>query len=108
MDMQGGNHTERDAAARARILARYLRRNVLGHCGQAVTRLAEAGLVQWPVQPESEFEVHEWWLVSDELAVRLRDAGAPVLRFGELNRWGRSAAGIPLRDDAQLAGVIPA
>lgn len=105
--MESGNHTERDAAARARTVARYIRRNVLCRCGQAVTCLAEAGLIQWPVQFESEFEVNEWWLVSDELAERLRSAGVPVLRFGELNMWGRSAAGTPLRDDAQLASAIP-
>lgn len=84
----------------------YIRRHVFGRCGQAVTRLAEAGLVEWPAQAGSEAEVNEWWLVSDPLATRLREAGVPVLRFGELNMWGRSAAGTELREDLQLASAM--
>ena len=65
-----------------------------------------AGLVEWPVLQDSEREVHEWWLVSDELAGRLQRAGQPVLHFGELNMWGRGTAGGELREDLDLAGAL--
>lgn len=97
---------QHDKAAHAPSAARYVKDHVLGRCGQAVTRLAEAGLIEWPMQAGSEVEVREWWLVSDELAARLRDAGLPVLRFGELNLWGRAASGVPLRDDLDLAAAM--
>lgn len=85
-----------------------LRQHVFGRCGQVVSRLAEAGLIRWPVQAASEEEVCEWWLVSDALAPRLREAGMPVLHFGELNMWGRSAAGTDLHDDMPLAAALAA
>jgi hypothetical protein len=84
-----------------------LREHLLGRCGQVVTRLAEAGLVDWPVLPESEREIREWWLVSDELAARLRAAGLPVLRFGELNMWGRASTDRDLAEDFELIGLLP-
>jgi hypothetical protein len=82
-----------------------VQRHVFTRCGQAVTRLAEAGLVPWPVVPDSEREVGEWWLVSDDLAGRLRGAGHPVLRFGELNLWGRASGGAP-QDDPELKALL--
>ena len=94
------------AATHPASAVRYIRRHVFGRCGHAVSQLAEAGLVEWPAQAGSEVEVGEWWLVSDELATRLRETGVPVLRFAELNMWGRSAAGTELRDDLQLADAM--
>jgi hypothetical protein len=87
-------------------VARYLQQHVLGRCGRAVTQLAAAGLIEWPALQDGEREVHEWWLVSDELAGRLERAGQPVLRFGELNMWGRGTAGGELREDLDLAGAL--
>lgn len=48
----------------------------------------------------------EWWIVSAELALKLRAAGSPVLRFGDMHLWGRSAPRLPLQDDLQLLGAI--
>jgi len=87
-------------------LQRFIAENVFGRCGQAVTRLSEAGLLPRPEMPDSEAEVREWWLVSPLAARALRAAGEPVLQFGELYMWGRTQArGRPLEDDPALAAA---
>lgn len=88
------------------MIAQSIKDNVLCRCGQAVTRLAEAGLIQWPDMPSGEMEVNQWWLVTDTLAARLLAAKQPVIRFGELNMWGRSSTSADLKDDPDLAGAI--
>jgi hypothetical protein len=85
---------------------KYIRENVFGRCGQAVSRLAAAELVARPEMPTSESEVHEWWLVSADLAAKLRAERCPVLQFCELNMWGRSATGTALEDDEELLAAI--
>ena len=84
----------------------YIRENVFGRCGQAVSRLAESGLIPRPEMATSEHEVHEWWLVSADLAAKLRAERCPVLQFCELNMWGREATGTPLEDDEDLLAAI--
>jgi hypothetical protein len=84
-------------------IERYIAQNVYCRCGQAVTRLAESGLIPRPPMPDSETEVHEWWLVSPLAAQKLRSAGEPVVQFAELYMWGRTQAPGPLADDAALA-----
>jgi hypothetical protein len=87
-------------------LQRYIAANVYSRCGQAVTRLAEAGLLPRPELPDSETEVREWWLVSPLAARALRAAGEPVLELGELHMWGRTQArGSPLESDPALAAA---
>jgi hypothetical protein len=86
--------------------ARYLKDHVYFRCGQAVSRLCEAGLLARPELASSETEIGEWWLVSPELAGRLQAAGLPVLRFYELHLWGRSASGSPLTDDVDLRAAL--
>lgn len=83
-------------------LKRFIAENVHSRCGEAVTRLEEAGLLERPALPDSETEVREWWLVSPELARNLHDAGEPVLRFCELWMWGRTQGRGPLEDDPEL------
>lgn len=87
-------------------ITKYIEDNVLCRCGQAVTRLAESGLIEWPPVPNSEVEINEWWLVTDALAAKLRAAQLPVIRFGELNLWGRSSTAPHLQDDLELVGAI--
>jgi hypothetical protein len=87
-------------------LKEYLSRHVFGRCGQAVSRLAEAGLVPRPELASSEDQIHEWWLVSAELAERLHAAGLPVLQFAELHMWGRFSSGGALEDDAELIAAV--
>ncbi len=87
-------------------ITKYIEDHVLCRCGQAVTRLAEAGLIEWPPVPNSEVEINEWWLVTDALAAKLRAAQLPVIRFGELNMWGRSSTAPHLHDDLELVGAI--
>jgi hypothetical protein len=92
-------------------IGRYIKQHVYGRCGQAVSRLVAAELVARPELPTSEAEVHEWWLVSPELAEKLRAAQQPVLQFHELNMWGRAETGIALEEDEDLAvaiGPLPA
>ena len=89
-----------------RDLKRYIAKHVYGHCGQAVSRLVEAGLVPRPELASSEDEIHEWWLVSADLAARLRKAGLPVLQFAELHMWGRYASGGALEDDEELVAAV--
>ncbi|MDE2401833.1 MAG: hypothetical protein KGL90_09230 [Burkholderiales bacterium] len=86
----------------------YLKDHVFCRCGQAVSQLVESGLVGRPELISSEVEIGEWWLVSAELADTLRAAGLPMLQFGELNMWGRSAAKTPLKDDIDLINAITA
>jgi len=74
-------------------IRQYVRENVFGRCGQAVSLLAASELIPRPEMPTSEAEVHEWWLVSPGLAAKLRAARNPVLQFCELHIWGREAAG---------------
>ena len=83
--------------------ARYIQQNVLAPCGDAVSRLVRAGLVDYP---EDAGTLNDWWLVSDDLARRLTRAGMTVLRLGELNMWGRSARTSGLREDLELAGAL--
>jgi hypothetical protein len=91
---------------RPTALQRYIAENVYGRCGQAVTRLSEAGLLPRPELADSETEVREWWLVSPAAARALADAGQPVLQFCELHLWGRTQArGLRLEDDAALAAA---
>ena len=85
---------------------RYIRDNVFGRCGQAVSRLAASDLIPRPEMPTSESEVHEWWLVSPDLAAKLRAERRPVLQFCELNMWGREATGTALEDDEDLLAAI--
>ncbi len=87
-------------------IGRYVKQHVHGRCGQAVSRLAAANVVARPELPTSEAEVHEWWLVSPELAAKLRAAQQPVLTFYELNMWGRAVTGAALEDDDDLAAAI--
>jgi hypothetical protein len=89
-------------------IRKYIRENVFGRCGQAVSRLAAAQLVPRPEMPTSESEVHEWWLVSADLAAKLRAERSPVLQFCELSMWGRSATGTALEDDEELLAAIGA
>ncbi len=81
---------------------RYVRENVYGRCGQAVTRLAASGLLARPAMPDSEIEIHEWWLVSPLAARALREAGEPVVQFCELYMWGRTGGPGALEDDPEL------
>jgi hypothetical protein len=85
---------------------RYLHENVFHRCGHAVSHLCEAGLLAPPVLASSETEINEWWLVSSELAGRLRAAGLPLLEFHELHMWGRTGSQTPLKDDLELLGAI--
>jgi hypothetical protein len=71
-----------------------------------VSRLAASDLIPRPEMPTSEAEVHEWWLVSPDLAARLRAERLPVLQFGELHMWGREAIGVALDDDEELIAAI--
>jgi hypothetical protein len=87
-------------------IGRYIEQHVYCRCGQAVSGLVAAELVARPEMPSSEPEVREWWLVSPELADKLRAAQQPVLRFHELNMWGRAATGAALEDDEDLAAAI--
>jgi hypothetical protein len=87
-------------------IRKYVRENVFGRCGQAVSRLAASELIPRPEMPTSESEVHEWWLVSPDLAARLRAARNPVLQFSELHMWGREATGTALEDDEELLAAI--
>ncbi len=87
-------------------IARYIKQHVYDRCGQAVSRLVAAELVARPELPSSESEVREWWLVSPELAEKLRAAQQPVLAFHELNMWGRAETGAALEEDEDLAAAI--
>lgn len=87
-------------------IKKYIKENIFCRCGQAVSRLAASDLIPRPEMPTSEAEVHEWWLVSAELAGKLRADQHPILEFGELNMWGRSATGVALEDDQDLIDAI--
>jgi hypothetical protein len=87
-------------------IRKYIKENVFGRCGQAVSRLAASELIPRPEMPTSEQEVHEWWLVSPELAAKLRAERCPVLQFCELHMWGREATGTALEDDEELLAAI--
>lgn len=86
---------------------RYIAENVYSRCGQAVTKLAERGLIPRPELPDSETEIREWWLVSPASAGALRAAGEPVIQFCELWLWGRTRLGA-LKDDPALAQAAKA
>ena len=87
-------------------IRQYVKENVFGRCGQAVSRLAASELIPRPEMPTSEAEVHEWWLVSPALAAKLRAARNPVLQLCELHMWGREATGTALEDDEDLLAAI--
>ena len=86
--------------------AQYIQDNVYFRCGQAVSRLCEAGLAARPELASSENEIREWWLVSAALADKLRSAGQTVLQFHELNMWGRGSTQVPPKDDLDLRGAL--
>jgi hypothetical protein len=87
-------------------IRKYIKENVFCRCGQAVSRLAASDLIPRPEMSTSEAEVHEWWLVSPDLAAKLRAGRLPVLQFGELHMWGREATGVALEDDEGLIAAI--
>ena len=89
-----------------RAIKKYIKENVFCRCGQAVSQLAASELIPRPEMPTSEAEVHEWWLVSPDLAAKLRAEHLPVLQFGELYMWGRAATGMALEDDQELLAAI--
>jgi hypothetical protein len=78
----------------------------LFRCGRAVSGLVAGGLIARPEMPMSETEVREWWLVSEELAAKLRARQLPVLQYFELHMWGREETGIALEDDRELLAAI--
>ncbi len=86
--------------------AQYIRDHVFFRCGHAVSRLCDAGLLSRPELPTSETEIHEWWLVSSDLAARLAAAGQPVLHFHEMHLWGRGSALGELKDDVDLRAAL--
>jgi hypothetical protein len=86
----------------------YLKDNLYFRCGHAVSRLCEAGLVERPQLSSSENEVHEWWLVSADLAQRLQQVGLPVLTFYELHMWGRASPRGNVAEDLDLLGALHA
>lgn len=87
-------------------LQQYIKENMFCRCGQVVSRLAANNLIPRYEMFPSESEVQEWWLVSQDLAEKLCAADLPVVRFGELYMWGRSAVGIPLEYDMELICAI--
>ena len=68
--------------------------------------MAASQLIPRPEMPTSASEVHEWWLVSPDLAAKLRAERSPVIQFCELNMWGREATGTALEDDEELLAAI--
>ena len=86
-------------------LTQYIKDNVFFRCGQAVSRLCEAGLLTRP-EFSGNSEIREWWLVSAEMGAKLRSAGQPVLRFYELTIWGRTSTQVPPNDDFELHTVL--
>lgn len=87
-------------------LQQYLRENIFCRCEHLVLRLVASNLLpQHEIFP-GEYEIPEWWLVSRDLASRLRAAEQPVLGFTELHIWGRSATGLPFEDDIDLIAAI--
>lgn len=89
-------------------LHQYIRENLFCRCEQVVSRLAASSLIPHHEIFPGEYEVPEWWLVSQDLANRLRAADLPILRFGELYIWGRSNIGIPPEHDMELICAIGA
>jgi len=87
-------------------IKKYIKENVFCRCGQAVSLLATSQLVPRPELATSESEIYEWWLVSPDLAAKLRAARLPVLQFGELNMWGRTTTGVPLEDDVLVIAAL--
>ncbi len=92
----------------ARSVRRYIESNVFCRCGRAVSRLVGSGLVSRPEMSSSEIEIYEWWLVSANLAGKLRTAGLPIIEFAELYMWGRTTAGVPLVSDPSLVAIAAA
>lgn len=94
------------SVSRMNPIRKYIKDNVFCRCGRAVSRLVESELIARPDVPSSEVEVREWWLVSADLAARLRARLCPVVQFHELWMWGREATGIELEDDRELIAAI--
>jgi hypothetical protein len=89
-----------------KAINKYIAENVFCRCGQVVSTLVAAGLMQRPEMATSESEIYEWWLVSPDLADKLRARRAPVVQFCELNMWGRTRTGVPLTEDQTLLASI--
>jgi hypothetical protein len=73
-----------------------IRENVFGRCGQAVSRLRERAHPRRRCRRASE--VHEWWLVSPDLAAKLRARAQPVCSSAAPHVGPRSG-GTALEDD---------
>lgn len=87
-------------------MQQYIRENLFCRCDRVITRLAASDLIPRQDIFPDEDEVSEWWLVSRDLAVRLRAASLPVVRFGELYFWGRSGIGMAPENDLELICAI--
>ncbi|MEW6100177.1 MAG: hypothetical protein AB1666_13395 [Pseudomonadota bacterium] len=91
----------------ASTVSGFVKQHVFCRCDRAVSAMAGVSLIVRPEGLDSEREINEWWLVSGELAARLRSAGLPVVQLEELSFWGRFATGDALAEDPDLLGALP-
>ena len=52
-----------------------------------------------------EKKIEEYWLISDQLAEKLRDDGEPVFVIDDLTVWGRMFTGKPIADDKAIQKI---
>ncbi|WP_261521703.1 hypothetical protein [Burkholderia multivorans] len=85
--------------------ATYLNQHIYGIANSLVARLQESGALDvpgywsYPDEEEDDYgrEIFSWWIVSDNMAHRLRKAGYCVLDFEEeIYLWGRTSHGIAM------------
>lgn len=70
------------------------------------TDMTESALDEARDQLIDEFEIYEYWAVSDWLADELKSQGEPVATFGLTNVWGRGTSGQAIALDGVIERIV--
>jgi len=89
----------------------YLHAHLYGCVNDLVAHLGKTGVLEvpawWDYQDSPEREIFSWWLVSDNMARRLKEAGYCILDFEEeIYLWGRTTHGIAIWSDASVMKAL--
>lgn len=83
----------------------YLNKHIYGNANRLAEHFRETGALDvsgywhYPDEEEDDYgrEIMSWWIVSDNMAHRLRKAGYCVLDYEEeIYLWGRTSHGIAM------------
>lgn len=89
---------------------KYMEANIYGHTNRLMEQLMESGAIEpigsWSYEGEDDSEGRDiltWWVVSEDLASRLKKAGYCVVDYEEeIYFWGCTSTGQAFYSQADL------